>query len=134
MSRTAEDSALIAKGRRAPISNADLLVDEVKAGLAAARLDCQCRETVEQILDRVARARHTHQQQTGLQDARQKRDGIASLLRLLTEIDEITAAEADLGVFEEAAALFEDIAALAIVGADSVRRAGALPVRSGNGR
>jgi hypothetical protein len=113
--------------RTGPVSGTEVGLQEIKAGLAAAGLDCGCRETVERILDGVARARSAHQRLEGLRDARQKRNGIAVLLKLLAEIEEITGAEPDLGVFEEAAALFEDIAALAMAGAEASRKAGALP-------
>lgn len=126
MSRMDELVSPARRGAKGPAVNAELLLDEVKVGLAAARLDCSCRERVKQILDRVTRARRAHQQRADLLDARQKRNGIAALLKLLAEIDEITGAEADLGVFEEAAALFEDIALLAAAGAKAFRRAGAL--------
>ena len=120
--------ALAGEGRRIePVSGTEVGLREIKAGLAAAGLDCGCRETVERILDGVARARGAHQRLEGLRDARQKRNGISVLLNLLAEIEEISGAEPDLGVFEEAAALFEDIASLAMAGADASRKAGALP-------
>lgn len=112
---------------RNPGISTNVPLDEIKASLAAAGLDCGCRNTVERILDQVACARHAHQQSVALRDARQKRNDIAALLNLLAEIDEISGAETDLGVFEEAASLFEDIAELAVVGVDASRKAGALP-------
>ena len=126
MSRTTGD--VNRAGRRATkdaVSGADELLHEVREGIAAASLDCSCRELVDQVIDRVSRARRAQQQSAALRDARQKRNGIAALLKLLADIDEITGAEPDRGVFEEAVALFEDIGALAAAGAAAARKAGA---------
>lgn len=105
-------------------SSADQLLHEVRQQIAS--LDCSCRERVDQVIDRVSSARRTQQRIAALRDARHKRDGIAGLLELLADIDEITEAEPDTGVFEEAAALFKDIAALASAGAAAARKAGAV--------
>lgn len=121
--------ALAGGGRFEPAAVTEVALQEIRAELTAAGLDCGCRETVERILDGVARARSAHQRLEGLRNARQKRKGIAVLLKWLAEIEEITGAEPDLGVFDEAAALFEDIAALAATGAEASRRAGAVRAR-----
>jgi hypothetical protein len=48
------------------------------------------------------------------------------LLELLADFEELTEAEPDLSAFDEAAALFEDIAAAAAAGAHAARRAGSM--------
>jgi hypothetical protein len=104
----------------------DSFVEEVKASLAGIALDCRCRQTVEETLDRISLARQWHQRTAALREARERRNSIACLLDLLAELDELTEAEPDQSAFDEAAALFEDIAAAASTGADAARRARSL--------
>jgi hypothetical protein len=114
---------------------ADSFVEEVKASLASIAPDCPCRERVEQALDRISHMRQRHQRAAALREARESRNSIVCLLELLAEIEELTVAEPDLSAFDEAAALFEDVAAAATAGAQAVRRAGAMrPARHVDGR
>lgn len=59
----------------------------------------------------------------GLADARQMRDAIFLVLRLLEELDDIDAGEPDLSAFEGFADLFDDIADFALCGAEAAMRA-----------
>jgi hypothetical protein len=104
----------------------DSFVEEVKASLASIAPDCPCRARVEEALDRVSHMRQRHQRTAALREARERRNSIMCLLELLAEIEELTDAEPDLSAFDEAAALFEDIAAAAAAGAHAARRAGSM--------
>jgi hypothetical protein len=104
----------------------DSFVEEVKASLASIAPDCPCRERVEEALDRISHMRQRHQRTAALREARESRNSIMRLLELLAELEELTEAEPDLSAFDEAAALFEDIAAAAAAGAHAARRAGSM--------
>lgn len=106
---------------------ADPVIREIRASLAAAEPDCECRRAIEETLDRAAYSRLWHNRTAALAEARDRRRRILALIDLLAEIDDITAEEADMSALEEAAALFGDIAAAAHAGAEAARRAGAGP-------
>ncbi len=104
----------------------DSFVEEVKASLAIIAPGCPCQARVEEALDRISHMRQWHQRTAALREARESRNSIICLLELLAELEELTEAERDLSAFEEAAVLFEDIAAAATAGALAARRVGSI--------
>ncbi|HTN61696.1 MAG TPA: hypothetical protein VL147_09085 [Devosia sp.] len=85
-------------------------------------IDCSCRGRLADALMRFANLERRRQALRYLTIARHQRDVIVSLLDLLKEIDEFYATEGEESVYEEAAMLFDDVAAAAIAGAASMRR------------
>ena len=81
------------------------IVDRLRRGLAEAGLDCRCNDKAERIFDQVDEIRRAG----ALEEARRMRDAIAIIVVLLTELDELTANEADISAFNEIADLFEDL-------------------------
>jgi hypothetical protein len=96
-------------------------VDRFHRVLTGISLDCECRTTLDGALDRFFAFERRRQLRDGLQLARRQRDMIASQLRFLAELDEITEREADRTVFEEMAQLFDEISASAAMSARAIR-------------
>ena len=89
--------------------------------------DCGCRGRLTDALHNFADLERRRRARRHLAGARSQRDAIVSLIDLLRELDEFYAGEGDRTVYEEAAMLFDDIAAAAIKGGRDLRRmAGAL--------
>jgi hypothetical protein len=97
------------------------LISRLRRVLATAQLDCQCRATLDGALARFS-ALESHRHLRGaLGEARRQREWIAAQLAFLAELDEITAQETDGSVYEEVAALFDEIAAAAALAAQAIR-------------
>lgn len=90
--------------------------------LSGVALDCACRERIDAALDRFADIEAERVARRELVEARHQRKRIQALLRLLNEVEIVTAHEADRGVFAELALLFEDVAVSAHAGAHAMRR------------
>ena len=96
-------------------------IDRFRRVLTGVSLDCECRITLDGVLDRFSAFERRRQLRDGLQQARCQRDMIASRLRFLAELDEITEREVDRTVFEEMALLFDEVSASAAQAARAVR-------------
>ena len=98
------------------------LVDKMRLELAGIDLACNCRDTLDELLEQL-RSRLWRQERTqALADARVMRDRIAGFLRFLEELDDLTSEEQDRTCFQEISTTFEDVAAAAHAGADAARR------------
>jgi hypothetical protein len=95
--------------------------------LAAANIDCKCRGRLDDALDRFTRLELQRTTRHLLLQAQHQRQRIASLLDLLQEIEDLTVTEVDPTVFDELAALFEDVAAAAQIGVTAMRQLAAGP-------
>lgn len=94
----------------------------IRNALAAANIDCKCRGRLDDALDRFARLEQQRTTRHLLLQAQHQRQRIASLLELLQEIEDLTVNEVDPTVFDELAALFEDVAAAARIGVTAMRQ------------
>lgn len=84
--------------------------------------DCGCRGRLTAALHNFADLERRRRALRHLDNARSQRDAIVSIVELLRELDEFYAGEGDKAVYEETAMLFDDIAAVAVMGARSLRR------------
>lgn len=99
------------------------MITEVRIALLGAGLDCECEEKPKQALDRLsAFSAYAHADER-LEKSRRQREAIRRLLPFLTELDELTSQEPDLSALEEAAVLFDEVAAAAHSGATALRDA-----------
>jgi hypothetical protein len=89
--------------------------------LSSLHLDCECRATLDGALDRFSDLELRRQLRTALAEARRQREWIAAQVGFLAELDEITEHETDVSVYEEMAALFDEIGASAIGAAEAIR-------------
>jgi hypothetical protein len=85
-------------------------------------LDCECRSRLDEALARFATLESRRTARQHVLDARQQRERIEAILFFLKDLDDLTAAESDRGVFVEIAFLFDDIAMIAREGAEAMRR------------
>lgn len=97
----------------------------VKAELAGAGLDCECRDRLTQALERLAGEHRRRRTAEALARARILRDKIYRLLALLDELDELTPDEADRSAFTESADVFDDVGHVASAGSACLRQAAA---------
>lgn len=115
--------------RQAPIrsnSDPDILVERIRSIIGTVALDCDCRQRVNDALGRFAEMEQQREVRRHLLSSRHHRASIAALIELLVELDDISWAETDRGVFTEFANLFEDIAEHALSGAADLRQMGGL--------
>lgn len=105
------------------IAGAGGSIDRFRRVLTDVSLDCECRTKLDDVFDRFTAFERRRRLRSGLQQARGHRDRIASQLSFLAELDEITEGEDDRTVFEEIALLFDEIAAVAIDAAETIRKA-----------
>lgn len=101
----------------------DSVVERLRRGIAEAGLVCGCRDTANDLLDRVGVEEDLVRRANGLADARKMRDAIVVVLALLGELDELMPDEPDRTAFREIAGLFEDVADFAAHGATAAMRA-----------
>lgn len=113
--------------------NPDDLVYRLRRVLSSAQLDCQCRGTLEDALERFSTLEARRRARNGLQHARSQRDRIASLLFLLGELDDVTEHELDPTVFAELALIFDDIASAAAAASRALREVGPSPPSGAHG-
>lgn len=103
-----------------PTASKDLII-RLQRILAAAQLNCQCRAALDGALERFSALESHRTLKSALAEARHQREWIAAQLAFLAELDEITELETDDSVFEEVAALFDEIAASAKSAAQVIR-------------
>jgi hypothetical protein len=97
------------------------LTQRIRNLIGTVALDCDCRQRVNDALQRFAtQERHRHDRQC-LLDARQHRASIAALVDLLGELEDVTWQEGDRSVFAELAHIFDDIARMAAQGSAAMQ-------------
>ena len=101
----------------------ETVVERLRRGIAEAGLDCGCRETANDVIDRIGAEEDLIIRADGLAEARKMRDAIVMVLALLGELDELMPDEPDRTAFHEIASLFRDVADFASFGAEAARRA-----------
>ncbi|MEX0406722.1 hypothetical protein ABGN05_13690 [Aquibium sp. LZ166] len=99
------------------------MISEVRTALLGAGLDCECEKKAKQTLDRLSTLGADADAGKRLEKSRQQREAIRRLLPFLSELDGLTPQEPDLSAFEEAAVLFDEVAAAAHGGAAALRDA-----------
>lgn len=100
------------------------LVTRIRSLIAAAALDCDCRQKVSDALQRFVDQEQQRIDRRHLLEARQNRTAITALLELLTDLEDVSWSEGDRSVFHELAHLFEDVAEQARCGAEALRSIG----------
>ncbi len=101
--------------------DAGRLTQRIRNLIGTVALDCDCRQRVNDALQRfAAQEQHRHDRQC-LMDARQHRASIAALVDLLGELEDVTWQEGDRSVFAELAHIFDDIARMAAQGSAAMR-------------
>lgn len=105
-------------GRNTPASD---LIIRLRRVLQPEGLDCACRETLDGALDRFDQLERRREARRRLTDARDHKARIEALLTFLSDLDTLTEAESDRGVFEEMALLLVEIARSAEAGAAALR-------------
>jgi hypothetical protein len=91
-------------------------------------LACDCRSKLDGALRRFEAMEGRRELTRLIRDARHRTEQLAALLDLAREMDELTAEEKDLTVFEEIALLFESMEQAAARGAADMRAAGQVQV------
>ena len=104
-------------------SPGETVVERLRRGIAEAGLDCGCRESANDMIDRIDAEEDLIVRADGLAEARKMRDAIVMVLALLGELDELMPDEPDRTAFHEIASLFRDVADFASFGAEAARRA-----------
>lgn len=107
-------------------SDSEILVERIRSIIGTVALDCDCRQRVNDALGRFAEMEQQREIRRHLLSSRHHRAAIAALIELLAELDDISWAETDRGVFVEFAHLFEDISEHALRGAADLRQMGGL--------
>ena len=101
--------------------DAGRLTQRIRNLIGTVALDCDCRQRVNDALQRfAAQEQHRHDRQC-LMDARQHRASIAALVDLLGELEDVTWQEGDRNVFAELAHIFDDIARMAAQGSAAMQ-------------
>ncbi|MDP2119581.1 MAG: hypothetical protein Q8K28_06735 [Hoeflea sp.] len=100
------------------------VVELLRRRIAECELGCMGWEAADKMLDGIGAESERLSQSRGLEEARQMRDAIVSILRRLDELDELEPDEPDRSAFYEVADLFVDLGDIARLGALAVRRAG----------
>ncbi|ODT72520.1 MAG: hypothetical protein ABS75_03440 [Pelagibacterium sp. SCN 63-23] len=99
----------------------DALVGRIRGIIGSVALDCDCRQRVNEALQRFVELEQQRETRRHLLSSRQHRAAIAALVDLLAELEEISWREADRTVFAELAHVFDDIAQHALRGAEDLR-------------
>lgn len=100
--------------------NTDLVL-RLRRVLLAVDLDCQCRTSLQGALNRFTSLEYRRQRRKALAEAREHKDQIIARVAFLAELDEVTEREADAGVFEEMAMLFDEIGEASTGAANAIR-------------
>jgi hypothetical protein len=98
------------------------LIARLATVMKNARLDCECRTQLDEVLDRFAAMERRRVMRSDLSGACDQIQKIEAILPFLRELEELTATERDYGVYMDIALLFDDIANAAVAGADAMRR------------
>lgn len=97
------------------------LTRRIRNLIGTVALDCNCRQRVNDALQRFITQEQQRQDRHCLMDARQQRASIAALVDLLGELEEVSWQEGDRSVFAELAHIFDDIARAAALGSTALR-------------
>ncbi|MFI5011548.1 MAG: hypothetical protein ACHQAY_04285 [Hyphomicrobiales bacterium] len=89
--------------------------------LTRVELQCSCRASLCEALDRFAALERRRLMRGSLAQARGHKDRIIAILAFLSELDQVTEGESDHSVFEEMALVFLEIAKCADAGASALR-------------
>jgi len=100
----------------------DTLIERIRGIIGTVALDCDCRQRVNDALQRFVELEQQRETRRHLLTSRQHRSAIAALVELLAELEEVSWRESDRTVFAELAHLFDDIAEHAQRGAEELRR------------
>ena len=107
--------------QRMPANDTADLIGRLQAVLMRVDLDCQCRESLSEAIDRFSALEQRRLSRRSLAEARDRKDRIIAILAFLSELDQVTEGERDRTVFEEMALLFLEIANCANAGAAALR-------------
>lgn len=102
------------------------VVKRIRKVIDNVELDCECRARLDDVLTRFTMLEDRRVLRQQLVRARQHRERIKAILDFLQEVDDLITTEPDRSVYTELALLFEEVAAIAAEGADSLHRLGAL--------
>jgi hypothetical protein len=100
-------------------------VERLRRVLGSVDLECACRMTLNGVLERFSDLERRRRLRSALSEARRQRKWIAGQLDFLAELDELTENESDVSVFEEVAALFDEIGIAARSAAQTIRETSA---------
>ena len=101
--------------------DAGRLTQRIRNLIGTVALDCDCRQRVNDALQRfVTQEQQRHDRQC-LMQARQHRASIAALVDLLGELEDVSWQEGDRSVFAELAHIFDDIARMAAQGSAAMQ-------------
>ena len=104
-----------------PSADAGHLTRRIRNLIGTVALDCDCRQRVNDALQRfVTQEQQRHDRQC-LMQARQHRASIAALVDLLGELEDVSWQEGDRSVFAELAHIFDDIARMAAQGSAAMQ-------------
>ncbi|WP_051357156.1 hypothetical protein [Azorhizobium doebereinerae] len=98
------------------------LIARLQTILTLVELDCDCRRSLSEAIDRFAAMERRRVSRHHITEARDHKSRIIALLAFLSELDQITEGENDRSVFEEMALLFVEIANCATAGAAALRQ------------
>ena len=101
--------------------DAGRLTRRIRNLIGTVALDCDCRQRVNDALQRFVIQEQSRHDRRCLLDARQQRASIAALVDLLGELEDVTWQEGDRSVFGELALIFDDIGRMAVQGAAAMR-------------
>lgn len=101
--------------------SAGQLTQRIRNLISTVALDCDCRQRVNDALQRFISQEQSRHDRRCLMDARQQRASIAALVDLLGELEDVSWQEGDRTVFAELANIFDDIARMAAMGAAAMR-------------
>ena len=99
------------------------VVERLRQGIAEAGLDCGCRATANDLVDKLSAEEDLIMRSSGLAEARKMRDAILIVTALLGELDDLVPDEPDRTAFHEIASLFQDVVEFASFGAEAATRA-----------
>jgi hypothetical protein len=119
--KTAAAIAFATIGRQS--ARTETVVERLRQGIAEAGLDCGCRETANNLVDKLSAEEDLIKRSSGLAEARRMRDAILIVTALLGELDDLMPDEPDRTAFHEIASLFQDVAEFASCGAEAATRA-----------
>jgi hypothetical protein len=101
--------------------NAAQLTQRIRNLIGTVALDCDCRQRVNDALQRFITQEQSRHDRRCLLDARQQRASIAALVDLLGELEDVSWQEGDRTVFAELAHIFDDIARMAALGSAAMQ-------------
>jgi hypothetical protein len=97
------------------------LVKRMQTVFTRSNMDGHCREMLRSAVDRFLALEARRLSKTLLTRARARKERIAAILTLLSELDQLTEDESDRSVFEEFALLFDEISRTAVAGSAALR-------------